>query len=504
MRGFRWRWGWARDHGCIVAKWGRDRPCMGTAEAWNLVSGSQELWFTGTVVHRNCGSQELWFTGTVVHRNCGRLGGNFGRGDRRLIARILQKVHYMSYPRSLLVRRFAALTMAFAAWTGWGADAVLGQPSVADPEAPLGESTEAAAEPLVVRARIAGRPGHRDVREIRVFLRDAGRMDWSAQGDKIVFDRPNPTDAGFYDLYETSPDGTRERCISCDNLELYKKHALAPVWHPAGEYLVFQVQIQAKRLKMPIEELATPYRGLHSEIWAITADGKETWELTKARDRGGSVLDPIFSFEADRLVWSERLTTHGGRRYGQWASRIAEFEIKRGVPRVGKITTAQVGAYRGLEMAQAFTPDDQGLLVTGSPQGQPDDGLDVIRYSLTDNTFQPLTATPDFRDDVARYAPDSRHIVWASNRGIASLAEGRRRLPWRNDLWIMRDDGGQQERLTFFNHPESAEKLGEAMITDIAWSPEGDRLLLHVVTAGLEIEQAIWVVVLDEKYRRGL
>lgn len=362
------------------------------------------------------------------------------------------------------------------------------------------DRSESGDGPLVVRARIAGRPGHRDVRGVRVLIRDGGRMDYSPQG-RIAFDKRSPD--GFYDVYIADDEGTELRCVTCDSYALHKQHALSPVWHPSGEYLVIQVQTAARKLKMSEIDLATPHRGLHSELWAITADGRQYWQLTTAQERGSAVLDPVFSHEADRLAWSERLTTRGGRRFGDWGTRVAAFSLRRGTPRLGKTVTVLASDRGGLEVVQGFTPDDRGLLLAASPLGQLDDGIDVVRVEIESGAVTDLTASPENREPVARFAPDSRRIAFASGRAIEPLSERHRRLPWRNDLWIMAEDGSAQERLTFFNDEASDHYLEQAMISDLAWSPDGDRLLVHVVHAGaLTVEQAIWAVTLDPTYRR--
>lgn len=354
--------------------------------------------------------------------------------------------------------------------------------------------------PKVERARVVGTPGHRDTREIRVVIRDAGRLDWLQRDDLLAFDRPN--DDGFYDIFIAQADGSVDRCLTCENFVFHKMHVLDPVWHPSGEYLVVQVQEAAKRLKQDIAIMATPLRGVHSELWAISADGRGTWQLTQVLERGGAVLGAAFSHEGGQILWRERVSTRGGRPYGEWATRLAEWSRRRGTPRLGKSRLIDGQSYGGLELAQEFTPDDRGLLLSGLPSGQGEHGLDVIRLDLASGGREILTATPAERDDLARTSPDGRFIVWASSLGIESLAPDARRLPWRSDLWMMRADGSEQQRLTFWNDAESDHHLGETMITDLVWSPEGDRLLATVVSVGIEVEQAIWAVVLDASYGR--
>jgi len=363
----------------------------------------------------------------------------------------------------------------------------------------LAAATSGAQQVPIERAHIAGAPGHRDVREIRVVAPGAGRLAWLQRAGRIVFDRPSPD--GFYDIYLAHPDGLVDRCITCDNFTFYKQHVLDPVVHPGGEYLVVQVQVAAKRLKQDIIEMALPLRGVHSELWAVSMDGKVAWRLTSLAESGGAVLGAVFSHEGDRLLWPERLRTHGNRLLGSWATRVATWSVHRGTPRIGKARLVEAGA-AGFDLAQGFSPDDSAILVSRLPAGVGEDGLDLVRIDLASRNAVPLTHTPGLRDDVGRYSPDSRFIVWASEQGIEPLAPEARRLPWRSDLWIMDADGSGAQRLTFWNDPQSDHSLGQALITDLAWSPDGDRLLATVVSAGIEIEQAIWEVVLDPSYRR--
>jgi hypothetical protein len=353
---------------------------------------------------------------------------------------------------------------------------------------------------VIERAHIAGKPGHRDVLEIRLATDNAGRLDWNRRDNRVVFDRPNAD--GFYDIYQAHSDGLVDRCITCDNYSFHKMHLLDPVVDPAGKLIVVQVQANAKRLKQGIIEMALPLRGVHSELWAVTMDGKVAWQLTQLQQDGHAVLGAVFSNEADHILWRERLSTRGDRLLGHWATRIAEWSIRRGTPRLGKVSLIAAGA-GGFDLAQEFTPDDQGILVARLPAGAGEGGLDLVRIDLDSRDVVSLTRTPGVRDDVGRYSPDSQHIVWASGQGIKPLSPDERRLPWRSDLWIMRADGSEQQRLTFWNDPESDHQLGQALITDLAWGPEGDQLLVSVVSAGIEIEQAIWRVTLAPSYRRS-
>ncbi len=352
----------------------------------------------------------------------------------------------------------------------------------------------------IATARVveAGRPGHRKVRGVRVFKKDGGRVDWSRQGDWIAFDKAEGEGEGFYHIYIMKPDGTREKCVTCNQWDFRKTNALSPAWHPSGEYLVFQVQEQAGKLGLDTLKLTTPHRGLHSELWIIDIKGRQPFKLTQVTERGNALLDPHFSHEADMLVWSQRVVSLG--RWGEWEPHVGQFQIKRGVPRLSKVKSYRPTVQKGFVAAHGFTPNDRGLLISAVPDpGRSAIGRDILELDLETNQLKRLTSSPKEWDELVSALPRGDGVVWVSDRNIERPRD--RQLPRRGDVWHMSAGGRRQERLTFFNNPESDHFLGEALIDDLAWSPEGDKLLLHVVSAGApgsgSFEQAIYIVELD-------
>ena len=91
----------------------------------------------------------------------------------------------------------------------------------------------------------------------------------------------------------------------------------------------------------------------------------------------------------------------------------------------------------------------------------------------------------------ARSVPRGERIVLASDRGI----DRPRALPFAGDLRFTTPLGLRQERLTFFNDPNSGHYLGETLIADVAWAPDGRAVLLSLVSVeGGLVEEALWRV----------
>lgn len=335
------------------------------------------------------------------------------------------------------------------------------------------------------------------VESLRLVIPDGGRLDWAVQGDRIAYDKRD--DEGFYDIYLATPEGTDETCITCSLREFRKAHAYNPSWHPSGELLVFQVQLVAKKLRLGAAEMTTPDRGLHSELWTVSRDGK-TYNRISPANTNLAVLDPHFSFEGDLLIWSERVRARQGR-WGEWVLRVARFDQRVGIPRLKKVRTLRPGETHLFLEAHGFSPDQKGVLVSGNLEADHGEaGMDVYLLDLESESATRLTHTFGEWDEHAHFAPDGEHIAWTTNRNLP------RRIPQTSpdtmptarpqprDLWLMRADGSGEERLTFFNHPASPDARGGAVVSDFAWSPDGDQIALHVATDFLAQREAIYIL----------
>ncbi len=347
-------------------------------------------------------------------------------------------------------------------------------------------------------------PTDRPVVEIKLLGKNVGRVAWSAQGDRLAFDRLSPD--GFYDVFTADPQSLIARCLTCDPRDFRKKNSLNPTWQPSGDHLVFQVQSSAKHLKLGPVELATAERGLYSELWMIRTDGKDFWQLTRVGEGGGAILDPHFSHEGHHLLWSERVRSRVGR-WGTWVLRVASIKTKRGVPRLGTPITLEPGSQKLFLAASTFTPDDRGALISGNREpGQLENGMDIYSVNFETRQLTRLTHSRRAWDEQARFSPLGHKIVWASASEIALRSpEEAGGLPPEQlrDLWIMNPDGSDKERLTFFNHSSSPEFIGSAIIDDFAWNPRGDQIAAHVIYSSRgEIHEALYLIQLDESFRR--
>jgi hypothetical protein len=369
----------------------------------------------------------------------------------------------------------------------------------ADPKAAQETEQDKPAAPRqveIVRATMRGEMGHRAVRDVR-RLGPGARPEFDRQGQTWAFDRPS--DLGYRAIY--IGDATGERCLSCDIQELRKSHVMAPTWHPSGEFLVVLVQDAAARLDLDERRLASPARALHSELWALTRDGRQAWRLTKSGEEGRAVFDAVFAHEGTRLAWSERVAS-APEPWGTWVVRVADWQNKRGVPMLSKVQTYEPSPWKRFLAVDGFRADDRGLLLSAEDDQK---GVAVGTYDFAGRRFQGLTDPQgsQWPSELLRELPGTERLLEASARGLAASTPGGLRP---RDLWLLTPSGRGRERLTYFNEPGSRYALGHAQIVDVAVDSEGKRILLQVLASAIDAEgkagpirEGLYLLELDPK-----
>lgn len=308
---------------------------------------------------------------------------------------------------------------------------------------------------------------------------NGGRVSWSTALGLVAFDRV--VGRGASDIYVMAPDGSGERCLTCGRTGAPARHKGNPSWHPSGQIIVFQAEKGEHR---GTSLFAAPGRGLHNDVWAMTSDGAQYFQLTDVPP-GMGVLHPHFSPDGTRLLWAERVNQ--GRRWGdttgEWAIKLADFVVRNGVPHLENVKSYQPGGPVFYE-THGFSPDGNVLLYSATQEpAQPLHGLDIYAMDLRSLDVQRLTTTPGEWDEHAHFSPDGKHIVWMSSMGCNCDPSRPRDL--KTDFWMMQADGTNKVRITYFNepnHPHAQLTQGKKVAADTSWSPAGTALVAYVIT----------------------
>ena len=274
---------------------------------------------------------------------------------------------------------------------------------------------------------------------------------------------------GYYNIYLANADGTNQKSLTKDQPQLPHKHKGAPMWHPSGKYISFVVE---KEVHPGSSYEAIPGFGAYNDIWVITSDGAQAFQLTNVpNDYDHGSLPAHFSADGKKMTWTERIEQPNfldpKKTFGCWVLKVADFDIINGIPTLANIQTIQPGERTYYE-GYGFTPDGKRLLFQscmGQTSVWDSDIFTVDTASGRD--IQPLTN--EKYNEHAFYTPDGRSIVWMTD--WQSTKGG-------TDWWIMNSDGTAKRRLTYFNEPFSPQYAGKAVWAGYgSFRPDGKRFV---------------------------
>jgi len=332
---------------------------------------------------------------------------------------------------------------------------------------------------------------------------NVGDLDWHRSGNLIAYAKRNPND-GYFDVWVVKPDGTGRRCLTCGN-GFPRKHMGSVTWRPSGDYLAFTAQNEDATGERT-DELSIPGVGLNCNLWVMKSDSSEAWRLTNMptnykAPRG--VIHPQFSNDGTRLFWTEAVGEYGWSQspsfaWGEWALALGEFVVKEGIPSLRNVKKLQLGEQHSFYESHDFSPDDSRVLFSGNLiAGQPVNGLDIYELELATGDTRRLTSTFDDWDEHAHYSHDGKTITWMSGKELDVDFPSVARLDWqkyvKTELWMMKSDGSDQRRITFFNQPESPDyewfqenvfRTPRVIVSDNSWGPNEKRMALTVAYEG--------------------
>jgi len=340
---------------------------------------------------------------------------------------------------------------------------------------------------MAVLCQEAGSAGEALQAEPPVYLlRDhGGRVDWSDKNNLLVADKPDSD--GYCKLISMDRDGANQKPLTEGSALLPNKHHGNPAWHPSGKFIVFQVQ--DPDLAGPLSGtgfhrlITSPGAGVQNNIWIISHDARQAWQVTKLGKDGG-VLHPHFSPDGSKLIWAERLNNKPNLM-GTWVIKLADVLIEKETPKISNVQALAPGDFQWYE-THGFSPDGQTIIFTGMKPGGAEKDFEIHTYHLQKKTLTTLT-DPNLQqwDEHAHFLPDGKHIIWMSSMGLDLAAHQVTQFFVKTDYWIMDADGGNKRRLTFFNDPNSSYHIkGRAIASDVALSGDGKQLFAYVQDPG--------------------
>jgi hypothetical protein len=336
----------------------------------------------------------------------------------------------------------------------------------------------------------------------RTLTAQGGRVDWCAATNQIAFDRVTGKDTS--EVYVINPDGSAERCVTCNTPGLPKGIRGQPAWHPDGRFLVIQVQgqfYQGSRFEFVSW-------GIHNDLWLIAANGKWSQRLVETEYLGAS-LHPHFSDTGDQLFWTVREST--GKKIRQrlfhktpgkenpwdgWHLVIADF--KRDL--AGRATlTNHHHLFReegGFFESHALTA---GMIwFSHTKSGRP--LVDDIYYARWDGTQRVnITKSPGTWEEHGEPSPQGSLVTFNSSRSFDWKNPPDMAKTLRLELWARHAGTGNFFMLTNFNRQLNSRE--RVLTSDYAWGPNGNEIAVYYATFGRNsISQKIDILRLNSAY----
>jgi len=288
---------------------------------------------------------------------------------------------------------------------------------------------------------------------LTVLADPGGRVAWLFSQDLIAFDKLESD--GYYDVYSMAWDGSATTCLTCASA--LRLHNGDPVWHPSGAYIAFSARDESlgEPPALPATFSSFPGTGVHNNIWVMSADGKQYWQMTRV-EKGYGTLHPTFSPDGKKLLWSE-IIAPGHTLGGSWALKLADFSIENGeavIANVQTMTPLSLYFYGSHE----FSADGNFITFAGIRDGGNLFDLEIYSINLISGETLQLTNNQAW-DEHPHFTPDGKSIIWVSSMTDSQTNEFSGGLP-KYEYWMMSADGSNPIRLTGFNDPASPDYLG--------------------------------------------
>lgn len=348
-----------------------------------------------------------------------------------------------------------------------------------------------------------------NLRVMRKIADNGGRCAWSPSGDdRIAFDRKNPSDR-YYDVWIMNADGSHQVCLTDPAPAGFpSRHVGNPSWHPSGKYILVNAEKEVNPLvgKKALEPYCEPGIGRNNDLWLISSDGRQAWLLwenptPKSILRAQPALyNARFNHDGTKIAWTH-CAGGGAGTWGEYTIRVAEFSPVP-VPHVLPNSMVEYSPAGGnFQEVHGWSTDGRRLDVSGNWRGQHEYDQDIGILDLTTGKVFNLTPAPDHTWTEAVHShPRNGRVFYMSSEGYAINCGSKKWWEWlKTDYWMIRPDGTNRKRITWFNDVRHPEYNGDVVnVAQFSWNPQGDKFCGVLNRTGRKSALEIWIFEFEE------
>ena len=282
---------------------------------------------------------------------------------------------------------------------------------------------------------------------------------WNNTSSSVAYGKKDAK--GYYKIFISDTLGNHEKPLTFNGWKK-DRHQWAEEWHPSGKYLFCYVEkpeyVKEKEHKRaPID--AIPGYGAYTDLWLISRDGKQAWQLTDLPNKYSSgIIHSAISEDGKLFAWSERIAApkfiSKNLGAGTYVIKVADF-IFDSVPKLTNIRTFQPGNVAALNELEAISKDNTTLLFYSTFETKNIFNTPIYSLNLSSGEIKKLT-TESFAQ-APTYTPDGKHIVYMTGKDCDIFPGQLQGADW----WIMDTDGNNKQRLTYmnkWNHKQSVNR----------------------------------------------
>ncbi|HYG49809.1 MAG TPA: hypothetical protein VD905_02850, partial [Flavobacteriales bacterium] len=238
------------------------------------------------------------------------------------------------------------------------------------------------------------------------------------------------------------------------------RHQWAEEWHPSGKYIFCYVEkaeyVKEKGHKRkPVD--AVPGYGAYTDLWLVSVDGKQAWQLTNLPNSYSSgIIHSAITEDGTQFGWSERVQApkflDKNLGAGVYVLRVADFVFDT-VPRFSNIRTFEPGGVPALNEMDSFSKDKTTLAFYSTYACKNIITTPIYTLNMVSGEIKQLT-DKSFAQ-APTYTPDGKHIVYMTGHECDIFLGQLQGADW----WIMDTDGDNKRRLTYMNKRNHAQSV---------------------------------------------
>jgi len=272
---------------------------------------------------------------------------------------------------------------------------------------------------------------------------------WNKTTSTVAYNKPDKK--GNYKIFLSDSLGNNEKPLTYSGWKT-DRHQWAEEWHPSGNYLFVYVEKpeyakEKGHKRKPVD--AVPGYGGYTDLWLVTCDGKQAWQLTNLPNNYNSALiHAAISEDGALFAWTERIAppklSNMALLAGTYVFRVADF-IFDSVPRFTNIRTFQPGNVASSCELDGISKDKTTLSFYSTYETKNLFATPI--YTLNINTGELKRLTTESFAQAPAYTPDGKKIVYMTGAGCEIFPFEIQGADW----WIMDTDGTNKQRISHMN-----------------------------------------------------